>query len=176
MNGHCSLLTAVVMVLIQYATAEVEHFSPHNVGAGAGFISGYGIQYRHWFPSRHGVQFSVGPYLNKSDNEEDFTISLGLNGLYIFKDSKFVNLFLYYGTHFWYGRSTLSYDPVAPGPAYDEDDNSEDYFTYFGAGPGFDIHFWRLSLNLQPGVAFRYKDNGNYGLQMSGEISLYYSF
>ncbi|MBD3321581.1 MAG: hypothetical protein GF350_10855 [Chitinivibrionales bacterium] len=174
-----ALLASCVWFCLHSPVRAGEHstFYRHNVGAGAGFLTGYGLQYRHWFPNRHGFQINLGPYLNKTDEQEKVTVSAGLNGLYIARESKFVNLFIYYGTHFWYSHETGTDDSEVPDTvALAREDNGDEYYVYAGAGPGFDIHFWRLSVNLQPGVAFRINNDGDYGLQMSGEISLYYGF
>lgn len=149
----------------------------YNVGAAAGFVTGYGLSYRQWI-GKNGIQLTMAPYYNKNSNETNFSLSIGATGLRIIKEANYVNLFLYYGPHFWY-----SYDKKPNyiyGPPYNSSSPNDtvikDKLLFVGGGPGFDFHFWRMSFNLMFGLAFRTDLAENSGVQFTGEAGLYYSF
>jgi len=160
------LLTSVLSAAQEKPAAEVEKgFYPHNIGAGAGFATGNGLSYRHWFPSKFGFQITMAPLYSKNEQ----WVSAGLSVLRIFKQARFVNLFGYTGIHGLY-RYINNDDNTIDGA------DEEQKTIYFGAGPGIDIHFWHLSLNIMFGYAGLVELPDDFGAQFSAETALYYSF
>jgi len=160
------LLSSVLYAAQEKPAAEVEKsFYPHNIGAGAGFVTGNGLSYRHWFPSKFGFQINMAPLY--SENEQ--WVSAGLSVLRIFKQARFVNLLGYAGFHGLY-RYINNDDTTNDGA------DEEHKAIYFGAGPGIDIHFWHLSLNIMFGYAGLVELPDDFGAQFSAETALYYSF
>jgi hypothetical protein len=154
--------------------ADSNKVGTYNVGAAAGWVTGYGLSYRQWF-NKNGIQLTMAPYYNNNANETNYSMSLGVTGLHIIKEANYVNLFLYYGPHFWYSYDrypTYSYYPSTSS----NDTIIRNKLLFLGGGPGFDFHFWRMSFNLMFGLAFRTDFKDNSGIQFTGETSLYYSF
>ncbi len=172
-------LTIFITVILSLAPvfADSNTVGKHNIGAGAGFVTGYGLSYRQWF-NRNGVQITFAPYYNQNSTSTDFSLSLGATGLYIIKEAKYVNLLAYYGPHFWYSYQrnswNSSYDPVTG--RYSNSYTNYDKMLFVGGGPGFDFHFWKLSFNLMFGFTFRTDFKNNSGINFTGETALYYSF
>lgn len=144
----------------------------HNIGAGAGFVTGYGISYRHWFPSGYGWQVNFAPYYSKSEDFEDRSLSLGLTGLKIMRRDTVVNLIAYAGASVLY-----DYDRYQ---AYYESEPEEIITTNtrytFGGGPGFDVSFWHLSFNAMFGFRISTETNDEVNMDITGETALYYAF
>ena len=161
------LLTSVLSAAQEKPAAEVEKgFYPHNIGAGAGFATGNGLSYRHWFPSKFGFQITMAPLYSKNEQ----WVSAGLSVLRIFKQARFVNLFGYAGIHGLYRYNEFEDEKT-------EETKTEEIKTvYLGAGPGIDIHFWHLSLNIMFGYAGLVELPDDLGAQFSAETALYYSF
>jgi len=147
------------------AAAGKKTFYPHNIGAAAGFVTGYGLSYRHWFPNRYGFQLTFAPFYSNTDSTKFQSLSAGLTALRIFKQSRFVNLFGYAGVHGYYRYNEFIGEP-----------SHKTKMLYLGAGPGFDIHFWHLSVNIMFGLTGRLELPDNFGGQFSAETALYYSF
>ncbi|MGB7566696.1 MAG: hypothetical protein WBM07_02475 [Chitinivibrionales bacterium] len=170
-----SWLQKTLLLLFLSATcvfADSNKVGTYNVGAAAGFVTGYGLSYRQWFDN-NGIQLTLTPYYSKSSTETYYNVSFGVTGLRMIKEANYVNLFLYYGPHFWH-----SYDKY---PTYNYANSSSDTIArstllFLGGGPGFDFHFWRMSFNLMFGLAFRTDFVDNSGIQFTGETGLYYSF
>lgn len=170
-------LTVVVLFLLVSITAASEDtitpdstFSTHNIGAGIGFITGYGLSYRHWFKSGIGVQVNLAPiFQNKTDDIRQ-QVSVGLSGLNLFKYGSIANLYGYAGVHgHYYYREYIDDETV-------QKEIEESTVVFVGTGPGIDIHIRRLSFNFMCGITGRFSDSGEYGVQMSGDIAIYYSF
>ena len=163
----------VVAVSLTIVYADANTVGKNNIGAGAGFVTGYGLSYRHWF-NKNGIQATFAPYYSKDKNETDYSLSVGVTGLHTLKEAKYVNLLVYFGPHFWYNHQK------GPMVHYDEttgySDNFSEKFLFFGGGPGFDFHFWKMSFNLMFGLAGRTNFENNSGIQFTGEAGLYYSF
>ncbi len=134
----------------------------HHVGVAAGFVTGYGLSYRHWKSNGHGYQITIAPYVDQSSAY----LSLGITGLKIIHIASFANLFVYYGLHFNYSRDKYDYDNTV----------SEQRTIIVGGGPGFEMHYGPISLNLMFGLAGRYSGKNDYGIQITIETGLYYSF
>jgi hypothetical protein len=145
-----------------------------NIGAAAGFSTGYGLSYRHWLKP-FGIQGTFAPYYSTDEYETFANVSCGLTFLYLLKEARIINLFLYGGPHFWY-----YYDKYKDGDlvySYGDDDTEIDRWLFVGGGPGLDFHFWQVSINLMFGVMFRANlFAGESGVNPTGEIGLYYSW
>jgi hypothetical protein len=140
-----------------------------NVGIAAGFSTGYGLSYRHWFRPL-GVQITGVPYYSKiSERERRIRISCGATALYLAKETRHMNLILYAGPHFWYNEVRELY---SSGELYLERDG----WLYAGLGPGLDFHFWDVSLSLMLGFAFRSNFEGTTGLFPTAETGVFYSW
>ncbi len=126
----------------------------HNIGMAAGFLSGYGFSYRHWFPSKNGYQLTLIPAGKVTENEGYFNSSLGLIGLRSLHESENTNFFGYYGAHynFVYRNENRNY---YGGSIYSEayDYTQTTHSLYSGLGVGFEIHFWSLNYSLMAGYA-----------------------
>ncbi|MBN1756825.1 MAG: hypothetical protein JW863_00820 [Chitinispirillaceae bacterium] len=147
--------------------ADAEKVGDHNIGMGAGFITGYGLSYRHWF-NRFGFQFTTSPYYTTDDYFTETTTSVGATALAKIKESRFVNLIAYLGPHYFYHdysyKNSLGNEPPVEN-------------LFIGGGPGLDFHFLNLSLSLMFGYCFRYQfADDHFGTNFSGECGLYYSF
>ncbi|MBN1983613.1 MAG: hypothetical protein JW795_18905 [Chitinivibrionales bacterium] len=152
------------------------YFKKHNIGAAAGFVSGYGLSYRHWFENRHGYQITFTPvyYTDEYDQWKNANghVSLGGLGLYKIKNSGFMNLIAYYGLH--YNLTYTHEESNTPGNTIDRE--TTDQFLFFGGGPGFDFHFDHLTIDLMFGIAGRLQLPDKPGVQFTAEIAMYYSF
>jgi hypothetical protein len=144
------------------------NFYPHNIGAGAGVSTGLGLSYRHWFPNTYGLQINLIPYVNNTDGYKNRFISGGLTGLKILKQARMVNLFGYIGVHGLYRNLKYLPDTII---TYEKSTT-----CFIGMGPGIDVHFWKLSLNIMAGIAGRFVNRDDWGMQMAGETALYYTF
>jgi len=163
-------LAAAIMVHAQDTTAEDENLSTHYIGAAAGFVTGYGLSYRHWFNDKNGAQITLGPYVNFQDNSTEASVSLGLTGLRALYLAPVANLFGYYGAHYFFSYD----DRNITGPnAFEENPNS-DHWIIAGLGSGIDIHAWRLSFNLMTGLATYTAFGESFSINITGETALYY--
>lgn len=142
----------------------------HAIGAGAGFITGYGLSYRY-MPSKFGVQLNFAPY---HDNETD-RYSLGITFLYTIIKNNISSLFFYEGNHYYYNSVTVyNYDPFIPNNP--NPTKRRETTNYFNNGVGFGIELIivkRISLNLMTGYAFY---NNFTQVNITGETALYYKF
>ncbi len=176
MDLKCRLCTAVFLVSLSLSSgfADENKVGPYNIGVGAGFVTGYGLSYRQWF-GKNGAQVTLAPFYSSDTMETDFTMSFGLVGLRMLKEARFVNLFAYYGAHFWYMNHKWK---EFNGPQMSEwnwhYDKTKRIFA--GGGPGLDLHFWKLSINFMFGLAFTSDLEKSTGINFTGETGLYYSF
>ena len=177
---HCRSVFKVAILLIlswAFSYADGTTVGRHNVGVAAGFVTGYGLSYRQWF-NKNGIQVTFAPFYNKDSNETFYSMSLGITGLRNLLEAKVVNLFVYYGPHFWYSYDRthypyyLSSNPYSPYPT--QTNISKRLFV--GGGPGFDFYFWRMSFNLMFGLAYTTDLGNSSGVTFTGETGLYYSF
>ena len=160
------LLTAVS----GFAFGNADKVGNHNIGAGAGFITGYGLSYRRWF-GRFGFQVTGAPYYVNNKHNRENTSSIGVTALMKITEAKFVNLIAYAGPHYFISE----YRYKTNSDIYYDSDRAENVF--FGAGPGLDFHFLNISLNLMFGYFFEARlAEHRYGTQFSGDCALYYSF
>jgi hypothetical protein len=165
-----------VLLLLSVVFPDENKVGTYNIGVGAGFVTGYGLSYRQWF-GKNGVQVTLAPYYSSDSMGTNFTMSFGIVGLRMLKEARFVNLFAYYGGQYWY-----SYDKATstfytyPDGSYTQTAITKSKRIYAGGGPGLDIHFWKLSLNVMFGLAFTSDLDKSSGIQFTGETGLYYSF
>jgi len=170
--------TALVFCTMNLSTsfADENKVGTYNIGLAAGFVTGYGLSYRQWF-GKNGVQITLAPYYSSDTTKTDFSMSFGVVGLRMLKEARFVNLFAYYGAHYWYSHlketTILENNPNAPSAQTTYTTSKR---IYAGGGPGLDIHFWKLSFNIMFGLAFTSDLDQSTGIQFTGETGLYYSF
>lgn len=163
----CSVLVCLLTASSFGEKTLNEELNAHNIGMAAGFVTGYGLSYRHWFPGKNGFQLTLGPYGSASEWENDLSTSLGLVGLRAFFLARYTNLFGYYGVHWRYSRT----ETKKPKPSVEAQSD-----IIAGLGPGIDIHFWHLSLNLMFGLAAYTMIDRSFQLNVTGEGALYYGF
>jgi hypothetical protein len=159
--------------------ADSNKVGTYNVGAAAGWVTGYGLSYRQWF-NANGLQLTLTPYYTKSSSETYYNVSLGVTGLRMIKEARIVNLFAYYGTHVLFNYDKY-HENIYPYNAYPYTPVDTTLITrstrlFLGGGPGFDFHFWKMSFSIMFGVAFRTDFGDNTGITPTGETALYYSF
>jgi hypothetical protein len=162
-----------VLFLLSAVFADENKVGTYNIGAAAGFVTGYGLSYRQWF-GKWGAQATFAPFYDKNQYHTNYSLSIGVTALRMLIEAKFVNLFLYAGPHFWYNYNRVSNQDY-PDPA-NPNGITKDRMLFVGAGPGFDFHFWKLSFNLMAGLAFHSDLDANAGINFTGETGLYYSF
>jgi len=165
--------TAVVLLITCVpALAADTGTMTHNIGIGAGFVTGYGISYRHWFPSDWGYQINFAPYYDKTEYSEERNLSLGITGLKVLHGAETVNLIGYAGASvlYDYDRYTYTYE-------FEEQETETTNTRYtFGGGPGFDVRFWHLTFSAMFGVRVSTESNDEVHMDITGETALFYSF
>jgi hypothetical protein len=174
--GTKSLLlkfTIAILFLLSVVLADEHKVGAHNIGAAAGFVTGYGLSYRQWI-GKYGVQATCAPYYEKNPDRTNYSVSFGVTGLRTLIEANFVNLFLYAGPHFWYGYNRgIEYDNNGDSMGIH---TSREKMLFAGGGPGIDFHFWKLSFNVMVGLAFHSDFDASVGINFTGETGLYYSF
>jgi hypothetical protein len=123
------------------------------------------------------VQASFLPYYRREDRDVAFEMYGGLAGLYLLKSAKYVNLFACAGSHVRYSYDKYYYDP----DYWDVYDEMEPGITrtaglYGGAGPGIDLHLWRMSINCMVTIEGFTNFEGSRGVRHSEEFAMYYSW
>jgi hypothetical protein len=177
MTFKSSALIASLLVSLGLSSvfADENKVGTYNIGVAAGFVTGYGLSYRQWF-GKNGVQVTLAPYYSNDTTETNFTMSFGVVGLRMLKEARFVNLFAYYGAHFWYSYDKRTDNFVGPPPYVPQTTITNTKRVFAGGGPGLDIHFWKLSFNVMFGLAFTTDFDKSTGINFTGETGLYYSF
>src|SRR6056297_64271 len=135
----------------------------YEIGAAAGFSTGYGLSFRYW-PKKYGIQVNFAPYYD----EYGSMISLGATGLMQVEDNGWSRFFFYLGNHLHYNKTFA--DDYLP-----EDQTILTWIV--GAGPGLELLIKeRVGINVMFGVA-SYLDTDEYWmLSLTGETGLYYRF
>jgi len=135
------------------AKKQTHTFKKYNIGFNGGFVSGSGLFYKRWFNSGNGFRISLMPIINSDhyDGNTSTFISTGINGLYSLNETKYTNIFIYYG-------GSLYYDNNYTFEKYGE------LTTYLGGGAGIELHFYNLTFEISTGLApwFKYGENNNY--------------
>lgn len=158
-----------VMFTFLNSFADMDKVGKYNLGAAAGFSTGYGISYRQWFDNK-GLQITTAPVYYRQGDEIKLNLSLGLTGLYRFREATLVDLFGYASTHYSHEYSQYPWSAAAERSSYHR-------FIVAGIGPGIDFHFLTFSFSLMLGLAFIHQfDHTKTGLNFTGETALYYSF
>ena len=150
---YCSLvlLTIILTLSAQENSSEFESKS-NEFGIHAGFSTGLGLSYRHWFDN-NGVQLTFLPVL-----ADDLTfISGGLTLMHSFKESKYFRFYGYFGNHFIYNTDA---------------ENEQQY--NLGIGPGFSFGT-TVRFNLMVGYGL-YDVFNRLNMLPTGEIGLYFCF
>ena len=147
--------------------------SKHNIGAAAGFVTGYGLSYRLWLGKSLGLQFTTAPFYRKDKDVTRTSLSLGFTVLKSLFKGEHTRLLGYSGIagHYLF----QDFDETRPGFDPLDDGDEEEYNINFGLGPGIELTVWQLSFNLMGGLAC-YKSNDSFSVSMTGEVGLYYMF
>ena len=122
-------------------SAPAKHtYKKHNIGVGAGFVSGVGILYKRWFDNGQGVKLTFIPIFKSEDkhNDAESFLSVGLNGLYCFAENKRTAYFIYYGGSVLFDDYLLN-------------DIHGSYAGHAGGGVGIELHIQRATLELASG-------------------------
>lgn len=162
------VVTGLLFFTATGSLGSVDKVGDHNIGVGAGFVTGYGISYRQWLGT-YGYQITTTPFYNKTDDNSFFSLSMGATGLRMLKEARVVNLFGYFGPHLFFSRNAQT-----SLPAENVDITK---MLFVGGGSGLDFHFSSVSLNLMFGVMGRTAfGKSDAGISLTGEVSVYYSF
>ncbi|MFA5859216.1 MAG: hypothetical protein WC955_09130 [Elusimicrobiota bacterium] len=174
----CTMLS---LVYIPIASAE-ETYYKNSLGAGGGFVTGYGLSYRKWFNPTMGLQVTFAPFVDNTT----ITNSIGFTFLKKFIDTKTTGLFMYAGYHNWYNQRE--------GTITEYNDKDSIPVTYtatnisvnnnFGVGPGLEVKIdEHIVIDLMFGYAVYINHNNNrvgkndsMSLQFTGECGIYYNF
>ena len=183
MNSRRTFFSCLIIALgAATITADMNKVGNHNIGAAAGFVTGYGLSYRQWLGD-WGFQLTTAPFHQEDEDESNTVFSVGATVLRKIREAKLVNLFVYLGPHYHLYRNVYThtwapYEPYAPSPTTrTEETVTRDRILFFGAGPGLDFHFLKISLSVMCGfVGYRNFDDRETGVHFSGESALYYSF
>lgn len=151
------LLCISTILLMVFAVSAQEdstgfEIKKNEFGIHAGFTTGLGLSYRHWF-NNNGVQLTFLPIF-----ADDLTfVSGGFSVLHSFKESKYFQFYGYLGNHLLYntdGVYELQYN--------------------LGIGPGFAFGK-TVRFNLQVGYGL-YDVFNRLNMLPTGEIGLYFRF
>ena len=150
-------------VKAQDAANDFNQTYVYEIGAAAGFSTGYGLSFRYW-PGKYGLQVNFAPYYD----EYGAMVSLGATGLMQVEDNGWSRFFFYLGNHLHYDK-TFSDD-------YNPDDQT--MLTWVvGGGPGLELLIKeRVGINVMFGVASFLDTDGYWMLNLTGETGLYYRF
>ncbi len=152
--------------------APEKSLKKHNVGIGAGYISGYGLTYRHWGENKHGFQASFVPIARVNEDETYINTSIGGIGMRSLHETRHTNFFAYYGGS--YNYTYESRNPYYNYSPYNPENLGKFQLTehtiHAGSGMGIEIHFWNLNYSLMIGyrgtnIDYRHvnaTENGDY--------------
>ncbi len=132
----------------------------HNVGAAAGFISGYGLSYRHWGESKNGYQVTFVPIASKDESGMFVNISAGGMGLRSLHQARRTNAFAYYGGQYNF-TSDENRESYSSGSSNSYEETVHNLSV--GAGVGVEIHFWNLNYSLMFGYSWRGRQESRSG-------------
>jgi hypothetical protein len=150
------LCLAILLLLIFSLNAQEKpsdfETKANEFGIHAGFTTGLGLSYRHWF-NNNGVQLTFLPVF-----ADDLTfVSGGLTILHSFKENKYFRFYGYLGNHFIYNTEA----------EYEQQYN-------LGIGPGFSFGK-TVRFNLMVGYGL-YDVFNRLNMLPTGEIGLYFCF
>ncbi len=192
--------TLLTLPLQVKAEASEGSLKTHNLGFGAGFLSGYGLTYRHWYPSGNGYQLAFIPIATVNEHRTFFNSSTGAIGLHSLHQTLHSNFFGYYGGHYNFTFEKNTNARNSNIPVWTEQSNNVLHNIYAGGGMGLEVHVWNVNVSVMAGYAANSqmeKNEGNYfdynsqkvipnsdsgkwkntfELQPSGEVALFYSF
>ncbi len=181
LNFRITTIAVMLLCCAGLCFADMNKVGDHNIGAAAGFVTGYGLSYRQWI-GNYGFQLTAAPFHKKTDYDSRTVVSVGATALRTFKESKLVNLFGYFGPHLFYYKETYRiglpvYDPAEERQYKEETSVDLSEVLFVGGGPGIDFHFLRISFSLMFGFAAHYEfEEKTRGVHFTGETALYYSF
>jgi hypothetical protein len=151
---------------------EVRLKSPilkNEFGINAGFTTGLGLSYRHWF-DRAGFQITALPV----KAEEVKLFSTGVSFLYSFYESKHTRFYGYVGNHYWYNQYQETHYGDESNNYQEWESTETDEFYNLGFGPAFAFG-GAVRFNIMVGYGI-YDVFGKGYLMPTGEMGLYYNF
>ena len=163
-----SFLIIIALFIMNFSFTQESSFETfkHEFGAHAGFTTGVGLSYRHWF-NRVGLQLTAIPI--KTD--DSFFGSAGFTGLYSLKKTKYIRAYLYLGNHLLFTNDYYEYDDM--GNYVGEQSKYSRQYN-IGFGPGFS--FGKVvAFNLMFGYGL-YDVTDKFNMYPTGEIGVYYMF
>ena len=162
-------LGALSLLLFSLSAQENQpaEIKTSEFGFHAGFVTGLGLSYRHWFHDA-GIQLTILPI-----KTQDFTfISTGFSFLYSFYRSKYIMVYGYLGNHYYYNMHEEDiYNPIT---GLLESQNVNDSGYNIGFGPGF--AFGKVvRFNIQVGYGF-HDVTDEFNLYPTVEMGVYFLF
>ncbi len=183
MKRFMTVLLIILLPIVLFGQKDLSSPYKNQIGAAAGFTTGYGISYRYW-PDKWGVQLTTTPYFEKGRANSSF----GVTVLMRLQEMSWVNLYLYLGNHLIFDRTTyypqltdaggnLLYDTYG-NPVYSSQlEYANNYRWLTGIGPGFEFIIGkRFSFNLMFGFRSDYATNEDYKIAFTGETGIYFRF
>jgi hypothetical protein len=139
----------------------------NEFGIHAGFVTGLGLSYRHWFQDA-GIQMTILPV-----KTQDFTfVSSGFSFLYAMHRTKYIMVYAYLGNHYYYNEHDE--DIYNPNTGLYETDKVIESGYNIGFGPGF--AFGKVvRFNIQFGYGF-HDVTDEFNLYPTGEMGVYFLF
>jgi hypothetical protein len=152
------------------------------IGAGAGFVTGYGIAYRKWFSEKSGLQITGIPFYyednysngdnylySSSDSGFTHTGNLCLGAIYLrtLAEKDELKVLTYYGGNFSLDyEKTERWSKINGTSSLLESSTRLEKKLTIGFGIGGDLQMWRLIGNLMIGLRgfyeFEYQGKGIY--------------
>lgn len=172
-----AIAALLLLPLCGWAQEEEPKTNPfvNEVGINAGFTTGLGLSYRHWFDS-FGLQLTGMPF----KHFKEALISVGLTPMYSMYNGKYTRIFAYWGNHLchrsWISKQYQEHSVTGEYVVSREEPRS---YTQYNTGVGFGFSFGRVvAFNISLGYG-AYDVLGGYenlSLLPTGEIGLYWRF
>ncbi len=147
----------------------------HYVGIGAGFSSGLGFSYKYK-PNKWGFQLNFFPANEKSYYVHNDFLSVGFMINRYLSESKYTDLFIYFGNHFLYDFKKEKYlNQNSSTPTSLITKNQKSVFTGIGAGIDGKISK-SLSITLAGGFGYYFISKEERAINLIGEFAFHYKF
>ena len=151
----------------------------NNIGAAAGFISGYGISYRRVLTKDNYLQITGFPYYHENGMYASGTLSLGVGLDHVMARERIFAILSYFGGNYNLDyRSDVMYSHDMYYNYYSQGQRAyyENKVT-LGCGIGAEATLWRFLLNLKLGIRGYYSiESKEKGLMPSIEVAAYFGY
>jgi hypothetical protein len=172
------------------------------IGLSAGFVTGYGISYRHWFENRWGIEINVWPWYSEQHYPEDDgeystdyyyserdsgylkegNLSLGMTYLKNLAELNYVRVLFYAGGNLqtnyrrWHYYNYRLTDTVT-SDTLESSGHSLSNKVSLGLGSGVEWYVWRFAFHVMLGFygAYEIEDQG-YEARPSVEGGVHFRF